>query len=97
MKNVLILNFTLIKLLKLFANAQLYDDVTKKAAYLQLLYEAGNAITGTLSLDKILDQIAEQAWKVTGYDGEQARFCNIDFVEDTQLRFKTAYPPEQQY
>ena len=75
-------------------NAQLYDDANKKAAYLQRLNEAGNAITGTLALDKVLDKIAEKARMFTGYDGQQARFCHIDLVEDTKLRFKTSYPPE---
>ncbi len=75
-------------------NAQLYEQVQKRATALQALYEAGKAVTSTLTLDEILSRIAEQAWKFTGHYGMPARFTHLALVEGNRLKFKAAYPSE---
>ena len=76
------------------SNAQLYEQLRKRATALQALYEAGKAVTSTLTLDEILSRIAEQAWRLTGRYGAPARFTHLALVEDNRLKFKAAYPPE---
>jgi GAF domain-containing protein/DNA-binding LacI/PurR family transcriptional regulator len=73
-------------------NAQLYDDATRKAKYLQALYDAGKAVTSTLALDEMLNQIVKQASQLTqNMNGTQARFCYLALKENDQLKFKASY------
>jgi DNA-binding LacI/PurR family transcriptional regulator/GAF domain-containing protein/anti-sigma regulatory factor (Ser/Thr protein kinase) len=82
--------------IKLFANqaavairnAQLYDDATRKTRYLQALYEAGQAVTSTLSLDEILERIVEQVRLMTGSNGRPADLVQLGLIEGTKLRIK---------
>lgn len=75
-------------------NAQQFEQINRKTAGLQVLYEAGRALSGTLALDDILHHIVEQAWHLTGRYGKQARFSLLALREGRWLRVQTAYPPE---
>jgi len=91
-----------IAMVKLFAdqaavairNAQLYEETARRANTLQALNKAGQAVTGSLSLDDILNRIVEQAWHFTGRQGRQARFSYLALVDGSKLRLKVAYPAE---
>jgi DNA-binding LacI/PurR family transcriptional regulator/GAF domain-containing protein len=73
-------------------NAQLYEEATKRATYLQALYEAGTAVTSTLALDEILERIVEQARLITGRYGKQAHLIHLGLKEGNELRYKTWSP-----
>ncbi len=75
-------------------NAQLYDELQKRAAALQALYEAGRAITGTLSLDEILRHIVEQAWRLAELREGKTHFSHLALVDGNRIRFVAAYPSE---
>jgi GAF domain-containing protein len=75
-------------------NAQLYKDLARRAQVLETLYEAGKAVTSTLSLDDILNQIAEQAWNLTHREGRSASFSNLAKVQDNRLISIGAHPPD---
>ncbi|MGA9349743.1 MAG: GAF domain-containing protein [Anaerolineae bacterium] len=75
-------------------NAQLFEQTVRRTASLQALYEAGKALSGTLTLGDVLNRIVEQAWQLTGRYGKQARFSHLALKEGNRLRFKAAYPPE---
>lgn len=75
-------------------NAQLYKEIARRAQALEALYEAGKAITSTLSFDSILNRIAEQAYNLTSHDGSPASFSNLVEVQGTKLVSIGAYPPE---
>ncbi len=75
-------------------NAQLYEETIRRATALQILYEAGKAVTSTLAPDEILDRIVEQACRITGAHGKRARFSHLALVERNRLSFEAAYPPE---
>lgn len=76
-------------------NAQLYEQVRRRAGALQTLYEAGRVVTGSLDLKEILFSIAQQAWQLTStYDEKEARFSHLALVDGNMLRFVAAYPPE---
>jgi GAF domain-containing protein/CheY-like chemotaxis protein len=72
-------------------NAQLYEQVQKRAIALQALYEAGQAVISTLSLFDILGRFAEQVCRLVDNPGTQA---HILLVEGDKLKFTSAYPPE---
>ncbi len=76
-------------------NAQLYDQVQKRARALQALNEAGRAITSSLDLDKILSIIVEQAWTFMNAYGEQAHFSHLALINNNKLVFAATYPKEQ--
>jgi hypothetical protein len=76
-------------------NAQLHDEVRKRAEVMEGLYEAGKAITSTLALEETLDRIAEQALHVVGANCPQIGcFSHIALREGDKLRFVAAWPPE---
>ncbi len=75
-------------------NAQLYDELQKRAAALQALYEAGRAVTGTLSLDEILRRIVEQAWRLAEPRGKLTHFSYLALVDGNKVRFTAAYPQD---
>jgi DNA-binding LacI/PurR family transcriptional regulator/GAF domain-containing protein len=71
----------------------LINAVTKKAAYLETLYEAGKVITSTFVLDKIILLLVEKASLLTSKTGgKQARFCYAVLKEGAKLKFMAAYP-----
>jgi GAF domain-containing protein len=75
-------------------NAQLYEETTRRTAYLQALFEASKIITSTLALDEILNRIVEQASLLTSETGgRQAHFCYLALKENGRLRFKATYSP----
>ena len=73
-------------------NAQLYEQVQKRAGILQALYEAGTMVSGSLDLDSILHHIVEQAPKVTRFQGHQIHFACIRMIEEDKLRIVVTYP-----
>jgi len=76
-------------------NARLHDEVRKRAEVMQGLYEAGKAITSTLSLEETLNHIAEQALYIVGADYSKGGcFSHIALREGDKLRFVAAWPPE---
>lgn len=79
-------------------NAQLHEETSQRAATLQILYQAGQAMAGSLSLKDTLAQVAEQAWRLSakrsGQRANLARFSHIALVDGIQLKFVAAYPSE---
>lgn len=73
-------------------NAQLHEDAKDKAKALEGLFEAGKAISSTLSLKIILDHILEQACILTGITGKKAYCGYLGLVENNHLRFYATYP-----
>ncbi|RME51174.1 MAG: GAF domain-containing protein [Caldilineae bacterium] len=77
-------------------NAQLLEEARRKAQILEALYEAGKTITASLTLPEILEHIAEQAWRLTGYRNQPARFSHIAIIKEGDiLDFEAAYPANQ--
>jgi GAF domain. len=75
-------------------NTHLYQQVTHRIDMLQALYQAGQAITGTLSLQEVLDQIAIQARRLVGDPAEEDCFSHLALVEGHVLHFAAACTPE---
>lgn len=75
-------------------NAQLYQEMMKRMETLQALYDAGQAITGTLSLQEVLDRIAVQARRLVGGPPEKGCFSHLALVEGHILHFAAACTPE---
>ena len=75
-------------------NTHLYQQVTHRIDMLQALYQAGQAITGTLSLQEVLDQIAIQARRLVGDSAEEDCFSHLALVEGHVLHFAAACTPE---
>jgi GAF domain-containing protein/ActR/RegA family two-component response regulator len=73
-------------------NAQLYEQVQKRATALQALYEAGGAVASTLALDEILKRIVEQAWRLAEPRGKSTHFSHLAFVDGSKVSFVAAYP-----
>jgi len=76
-------------------NAQLYESERKRANALQALYEASQAVTGTLKLDEILDRIVEQVWQVIARLGEQTHISHLGLRDGRRIKFIAAYPPRE--
>jgi len=73
-------------------NAQLYEQMHKRASALAALSEAGQTVSGSLDLNEILQQIAEQAWKLTSYGNKRISFANIRLVRGQKAWLVAAYP-----
>ncbi|KAA3665121.1 MAG: GAF domain-containing protein, partial [Chloroflexi bacterium] len=75
-------------------NARLYAKVNRRAVALQALQEAGKAISGSLELNNVLNNIVERAWRLTGTYGPTAQFSCLTLVKEfgTKLEFVAAYP-----
>jgi GAF domain-containing protein/CheY-like chemotaxis protein len=73
-------------------NAQLYEQLQRRANVLQALYDAGRTITASLELDTILNQLVLQAQRLTGKYKEEAYFGDILLVDGRRLRFASAFP-----
>jgi PAS domain S-box-containing protein len=75
-------------------NAQLHSEVKKRLEVVEALHEAGRTITDTLTLDKTLSRITEQALRVVGsHYPEGSCFSHIALLEDGKLPFVAAHPP----
>ncbi|HEV7683907.1 MAG TPA: GAF domain-containing protein [Pyrinomonadaceae bacterium] len=76
------------------SNAQLYEQSRKRAEALDGLYRAGRAVTGSLSLQKTLERITQQALIVVGIsEDEQRCFSHVLFRVGDDLRFMAASSP----
>jgi len=76
-------------------NAQLYGETERRAEALQMLYEAGKAITGNLTLQETLNRIPEQVMRILGGDGwEEGYYSHVALLEGTKLYYASASPPE---
>lgn len=75
-------------------NAQLYEETTKRAKALQALYEASQAITGTLTLNELLKRIVKQAWRLAEPRGEKTHFSHLALVDGKCIKFVAAHPSE---
>jgi PAS domain S-box-containing protein len=76
-------------------NAQLYRKSQERAAMLESLYKAAQAVPGSLSLLDVLQQIAEQAWQLAEPSGEkQAQLSHVALREGNTLTFVAGYAPE---
>ncbi len=75
-------------------NTQLFQEIHKRAEVLNALYEAGKAITSTLTLDEALQRICEQALKIIGRDPlDESCFSHVALLEGHKLRFIAASTP----
>jgi PAS domain S-box-containing protein len=74
---------------------RLYEQLQRRVDFLESLYEAGSAITGSLDLNEILRRIAEQTWKLASSQGEQDSFVEIKLIDGTKARLAAAHPPEE--
>ncbi|HFQ92455.1 MAG TPA: GAF domain-containing protein, partial [Anaerolineae bacterium] len=75
-------------------NARLFEQTQANADTLGALYQAGIAVTSSLDIENILQEIVTQAWSLTGTRGENARFCCLVMKAGEALKFMAAYPPE---
>ncbi len=74
-------------------NAQLHDEVSKRAKVMEGLYEAGKAITSSLALEDTLAHVAEQALYVVDANCPNVGcFSHIALREGDKLHFVAAYP-----
>ena len=71
-------------------NAHLFEQTQRRVGELEGLHEAGRAITSSLELDDILNQIVKQVWKLAGQVG--AGSASIGLVEDNNARLVASYP-----
>jgi PAS domain S-box-containing protein len=75
-------------------NAQLYERQQRRAEALQALYEAGQAVTGSLNETEILNRFAEQVWLLTSHKGDKKCFVDVKLVEGMKMKMVVAYPDE---
>jgi PAS domain S-box-containing protein len=75
-------------------NVQLYDQQSARARTLRILYEAGKVVTSTLTLDEILNRIAQQALKLATPRGQPTHFSHLALVDGRRVRFVAANTPE---
>jgi len=75
-------------------NAQLYESERKRVNALQALYEASQAVTGTLMLDDLLKHIVEQAWRLADPRGGKTHFSHVALWDGNCIQFIAAYPAE---
>ncbi|MBK8128923.1 MAG: GAF domain-containing protein [bacterium] len=75
-------------------NARYYAQVLRRADNLQAVQVAGQAISGSLEQETVLNNIVEQAWRLTGTHGPEAQLSCLALInEDRQsLEFVAAYP-----
>lgn len=76
-------------------NARLFKQTNQRAALLEAQYEAGQAITQSLDVQEVLDNIVAQGWELIGPPGSKAHYCSIATVNGNKLHFETVYPPER--
>ena len=76
-------------------NARLYSQIEQQTKYLEQLYDAGNAIASSLSLQDTVQIMAEQARQLTGTEGQEECYCNVLLEEGGLLRLAAASPDKQ--
>jgi PAS domain S-box-containing protein len=82
--------------LQLYVNqAAITYNSARRARAMEALYEASQAVTGSLHQDEILNHIAHQAWRLSDHRDPEASFASIRLVEGTIVRLVTTYPPEK--
>jgi len=77
------------------SNSQLHTEIQKRVETLRALYDSGRAITSSLSVEDILDRIAEEALLILG-PGYQQKGCfsHIALLNEGKLPFVAAFPKE---
>jgi GAF domain-containing protein/ActR/RegA family two-component response regulator len=75
-------------------NAQSFDLINRHKKYLEVLYQAGNLITSSLSLEDRLVEISKQAVNLSDATGSMPLFCDVLLVIDNQLTYKVTFPEE---
>lgn len=73
-------------------NAQLRESATREKKYFEALHEAGQAVTSTQALEKILQSIVDQAQLITECNKKPARFSEIIIEENKELQIKAISP-----
>ena len=73
-------------------NAQLYDQVSRRANALQALFEASQAVSSSLDTQAIRKTIVEHAWKLTDTTSHTAQYCALALAEGRTLRFVATFP-----
>lgn len=73
-------------------NAQLYSELEQRAEALAAVYDAGTAITGSLSLEETLERIAVQARRIVGLEAERC-LTRIALLEGDKLRIVAGSSP----
>jgi PAS domain S-box-containing protein len=73
-------------------NAQLYQELQERVHALKTMYEAGQAVTGTLTLQEALNQIVKQALVLVKGEEDAGCFSHLALAEGNTLRFTAVYP-----
>lgn len=74
-------------------NAQLYEREQRQATTLLALDKVAHAVSAPAHLvNDVLVAIAEEAWKLTGRFGQQARFSSVALLDGRRLVFRATYP-----
>jgi len=76
-------------------NAQLYREIAKRTEALEALYDAGMAITSTLSLETTLSEITRHALRIIGSNyQDKGCFSHVALFENDTLWFVAANSPD---
>lgn len=75
-------------------NAQLYEETNRRANALQALYEAGQAVNSTLTLQEILDRVTQQARRLVGGGKQEGCFSHLALKAGSLLQFTAACPQD---
>lgn len=73
-------------------NAQLYERQQRRAEALQALYEAGQAVAGSLDEKEILERVAKQVWLLASRIGDKICYVDVKLVEGTKIKLAVACP-----
>lgn len=77
-------------------NAQLYEQARRRAGRLQVLHDAGSAITSSFDRNEILSRIAEHAWNLANFkSSKEASFVDIKLIEAERVQLAASYPPNE--
>lgn len=76
-------------------NEMLFEEEQKRREVLKIIDEAGRTVTGTLKLDEIFDNLAQQAYRLSGKEGGFASFASITLVESNRTILQAAYPQSE--
>jgi PAS domain S-box-containing protein len=78
-------------------NAQLYRQQEKQTRVLSALYDAGRAVTSSLELDGILQQIVKQAWVLAGVDEQDSlvSYASLWLADDGVPTVAATYPDKE--
>ena len=74
------------------SNAQTFEQSQRRARVLEGLYEAGQAVTGSLRLKTTLDEITSRALEIVGEAGDGDCFSHAALLKDGGLDFISASP-----